>query len=583
MKKPKRLLIAALCPLLCMGAFAGCDSSGGEVVLEKGKHYSDLIAEIAEGKFDIDLFRMNKYGMPKVADPAILAVNDEKSEFNGKFLISGTTSNTAFDMFVTEDFMTYKYASQAFRPHANSWGTDKLWASEYIYDEEEDLYYLFYSATSKYVTSEKECRELNVAVSEKPEGPYLEYNEYVLKKEAETLGGTVSQTEVDAAVHTPAFDGGEWLKYDIQNIYADAAKKPDVFSAIDPHPFVDPKTGDKYLYFCRDIAANVNHTWLYGVKMTDWHTPQYETLTRLFSTDDGGYEGAGNPTTEGPHMVYNASNQKYYMTFSVNDYNKSDYCVAQAVADEPLGGGLDGFVKVKREKGGLVIIAGDSNGKVSGSGHHSFFTVGNQLYTIYHRHSNPATGGTERELAVDSVGWTVNPDGLPVLHTNGCTTTLQPKAGGKYTNLALSAEVTATGTYENLEAISDGIVVTHAFDNWIKEFVANGKTASVKFSFGEFKTVSAVMIYNSINAEMTFDEVTAIKIHARAEGKEVTYVINNLEFDPSLVEGGNAVVQGSAAIAAFAPVEADWIEVVMNKKYNNQDALAISEVCILGK
>lgn len=578
MRKMTRLLTVALSLVLGLGLFAGCNANK-ETVLEKGKHYSDLIAEAAAGNYDDAVFRINKYGMPKIADPSVLYVDDANSKFDGKFLVSGTTSNTAYDMFYTDDFVTYKFAATAFRPREKSWGKDELWASEYVYDEQDGLYYLFYSAVNRYARGEKPCRELNVAVAEKPEGPYLEYNEYALLQSKPDA----TQAEIEAAVANPAFEQAKWLEFDVKNVYADGSVNPDFFAAIDPHPFVDPQTGDRYLYFCRDQAAGIGHTWLYGVKMTDWHTPEYSTLIRLFGTDDGGYEGAGNPTTEGPFMTYNPTNRKYYVTFSVNDYNASDYCVAQAVADSPLGGGLDGFTKIKRDKGGLVIVAGDSNGKVSGSGHHSFFTVNGQMYAIYHRHSNPATGGTERELAVDTVGWVTNPDGLPVLHLNGCTTTLQPRVGGEYGNLALAATVTATGSYQNLDAVHDGIVVTHAFDSWIDEFVADGDAATVKFDFGGYKTVAAVLAYNSIDAEKTFEEITAIRIHARVDGKEGIYRINNLEFDPSLIEGGNAAVQGSAAIAAFAPMEADWVEIVFNKKYSNQDAMAISELVILGK
>lgn len=583
MRKPKRLLIGLLCLALCLTAFVGCGKTD-EVVMELGKHYSDQIDDFAAGKYDADLFRINQYGMPKVADPSILVVDDERSAYNGKVLVSGTTSNTAFDMFVTEDFVTYKFAATAFRPHASSWGSSAdLWASEYIYDKENGLYYLFYSAQNKYVTAQKVTRTLNVAVAEKPEGPYLEYNEYALRQEAAELGVEVTQAEVDEAVKRPRYDYDEFLKYDIQNLYSDATLKPDFFAAIDPHPFVDPKTGDKYLYFCRDGAAGINHTWLYGVKMTDWATPQYDTLTRMFCTDDGGYESAGNPTTEGPQMTYNPSNGKYYLTFSVNDYNKSDYCVAQAVGNAPLGDGQDTFVKIKRDKGGLIMDSGDTNGKVSGSGHHSFFNYKGQMYAIYHRHSNPAIGGTQRELAVDTVTWVTNPDNLPVLHMNGCTTTLQPAVHSPYTNLALDATVTASGSYANLEAINDGAFITHAYDNWLKEFEANGESATVKFAFGEYRTIAGIMLYNSIDPDKTFDEVTAIKIHTRVDGKPVTYVINNLAFDPSMIEGSNAAVKGSAAVAAFKPVEADYVEIVMNRKYSNQDVLAVSEVVILGK
>src|SRR5699024_7279499 len=109
--------------------------------------------------------------------------------------------------------------------------------------------------------------------------------------------------------------------------------------AIDFHPWVDPDTGEKYLYWSQTPGS------IAGVKMDDWLTPDwstYKTLTACgyYTMDD--YVKAMNGETvetvyyeqiaaycnEGPFMIKH--NGKYYLTFSIGAYDQSSYGVMQA-------------------------------------------------------------------------------------------------------------------------------------------------------------------------------------------------------------------------------------------------------------
>ncbi len=77
-----------------------------------------------------------------------------------------------------------------------------------------------------------------------------------------------------------------------------------------------------------------------------WETAQLVTATRFWTVEDFKaykenstipadgyvtYEALNNTINEGPVMTKH--NGKYYLTFSINSYEKSDYAVAQAVAE----------------------------------------------------------------------------------------------------------------------------------------------------------------------------------------------------------------------------------------------------------
>lgn len=569
--KRKLGTVLATCVLAAV-MLAGCGGSAVTWTYEEGVSYSDQIAETADGTYDKGLFGLNTTADKRTcADPAILKVEDEGSEYNGMYLLFGTTSAGGFTCYKSLDFYHWAYCAQAFTVNGQSWGIDYVWAPEVIYDEGEGLYYLFYSARNRKMTSVQGWEVmLNVAVSEKPEGPYKEYNEYAAEKAAEEAGKTLTAAERAAALSAPRFDQAKFLEALPED------EMSDIYTAIDPSPFVDPVSGTKYLYMARDRAGSIRHSWIYVVEMEDWATPKYETLTRLTYADDAGYENLNNTINEGPQMTYNAQNGKYYLQFSVNSYGDSTYCVGQAVGDTPTGP----FTKLKKEEGGLFIFSGDAN-TVSGAGHHFMINIEDRMYAVYHRHKNTELGGDIRVPVIDQAVWVKNEDGLEVLHLNGCSTTLQIAATGEYQNIAGEATVNATSG-ENVSALNDGVIPTHSFETWVKEYEITGSKATVTFEFADYRTVAAIMVYNSLDYDKTFEKIQEIVIEGRYNGKAFKGTIKDLLFNEAYLEYGETV-PGAAAIAAFADVEVKRISVTVEKMYEDQECIAIGEIYIVGK
>lgn len=149
----------------------------------------------------------------------------------------------------------------------------------------------------------------------------------------------------------------------------DAAKTNGGFSAcIDFHPFIDPVSGDKYLYWTISDEEN----FIVGVKMyeeedgsSSWLKPDWSTFTLLTAAHYWTIEDYKNNNlmNEKGEVCYDSNTQvnegvtvlyhdgKYHMTFSINSHDENSYEVCQAVADEPLGA----FRKLREEENGRML------------------------------------------------------------------------------------------------------------------------------------------------------------------------------------------------------------------------------------
>lgn len=587
--RKKALSAAALAvSLVCVtGTLGGCSEERTLYTYTEGVHYSNQIEEEKDGTYDKGLFYKNAPDnqTPGVPDPSLLYVDNEDSELNGQYLLFGTNSTTEFYTYKSKDLVNWTFCSVAFIPNAASWGRRTMWAPEAIYDAETDLYYLFYSASNMAIMdaglapSSYDACMLNVAVSESPEGPYLEYNEYKLRKEKEVAGETVTAEELAQALSAPAYDDQKLL----EAVPEEAKEDCNYFFAIDPSPFVAPD-GTKYLYFARDREGKVQHTWVWVMQMQDWATPAVDEngkviLRQCTSEDNGGYEKSDNRINEGPQMTLH--NGKYYLQFSVNSYETSSYCVGIAVGDSPLGP----FRKLTTEEGGLFIYSAD-NGKVSGAGHHYMLSVNGEMYALYHRHRDIAAAGADRVPAIDSVGWVSvrQSDGtmLEVPHLNGPSTTLQLAPTSAYRNIAGQAELKVSEG-SNPEALTDGLIPVHmGMQPWISQYELTGKSATITFTFEDYRTVAGIMLFNSIDYESSFEKISRIRMDCMI-GDEKAYVdINDLMFDPEYYEG-ERMTAAAAAIAAFEDLQVKSVEITFKSLYSDQEMLAISEIYILGK
>ncbi len=377
----------------------------------------------------------------------------------------------------------------------------------------------------------------------------------------------------------------------------------------DISPFVDPATGDKYLYICKTCDANGENGWIVGVKIGDKNSkwtddPMWETVTRLtrrgyYTTDEISEANwsqndlqEGKLVNEGPFMIYNENNGKYYLTMSVNSFFTRTYAVIQAVGDSPLGP----FRKLTKDEGGLVICSPDNWDHIAGPGHHCLVNVDGKTYAVYQKWLNPANDnfylGGGRGIVFDPVVWAKNGNGLEVLHLNGPTLSPQPKVGldAKYDNIASFAKVTANNVASDssVDYLVDNVIKIYEFDEWIKEFTTGSKqSTTITMKFDDYRTVRALMLYNSVFYDTHFNKVDKIELDFKKvkDGKEVfgTAYIKDLLFDEEdyvVIDDvlGNRMRPGAAAIAEFEELAVKEIRITFKSK----TAIAVSEIVVLG-
>lgn len=512
-----------------------------------------------------------------ISDVQVLKITDTDSTEFDYYYMYGTTKTYEFYAYRSKNLSDWQPVTQmtggkaAFTPGKENYCTDYLWAPEVIYDEKTDKYYMFYSGRNKSKTAVNgiEPLEIGLAVANEPYGPFTAYTDDIHDSS------------------TPLFDG------DKINESLGENDKTDIFTCIDPHPFV-AQDGTKYLYFSRsnDPGAGYKQA-IYGIKMDDWAKPDYKTLTRLtrngYLTVDGteiaNYENDG-PANEGPFMYEQRNSDgtyKYYLTLSIGDYQNKSYSVIQAVSDSPLGK----FRKLTEAEGGILLSSNHSEwDNISGPGHHSFIEVGDELVVAYHKHTNPSTGGVDRTFAFDRVCITENINGESVLYVNGPTTSVQPgfEEFSNFKNIAPEAKVSISNGI-NAFALTDGLLSLYNNIDYIKEYESAGN-ATILLEFDNFREITALMIYNSKSFDRAFSKINHIEFQCIEDGIKTPVVnyIDDLQFDWKAykTEIGNVMRPGGSATAAFTPMMIKSIKIEL-ESISNQDIIALSEIVVLGK
>ncbi len=582
-----------------LALFAGC-AQGTQL------DYDDQIHPELGNAYVRELFYRNDLKI-SAPDPCVIRITDEQSSEYGYYYLYGTTDpDTGFRAYRSKDVtgdwedVTSRNNFLAFRPEAGHYAYEhgNFWAPEVIWDEESGLYYLFYSGAAEEYgsgTNKTGHRMIGVAVAEEPYGPF---------RPATTHGLNAAR---------PLFDNDtmvEWCKQNGEQVgrYTEVGGTThELFNCIDPHPYVAPD-GTKYLYFCHEHAFGNTSSDVWGVKMNDWTSPDLSTLTVLTRA---GYDTAsrdnvpdyerGNLTNEAPWVWQRRTEDggwRYYLMLSVNGYQDKSYSVVQAVGDSPLGP----FRKLQASEGGILL--GTDNQRfdhVSGTGHCSFIEAGNELFIVYHEHKARETGGSgERDVAVDRLVWTKNGAGLDVLYCNGPTWSLQPRAAdaSEYANIAPQAEVKASaGSYP--EALTDGMFSVYSDISYVREYETE-RDATITLSFGDYREIAAVMIYNSKLFEHSFVEIPRIELDYSYEGKTGTAVIEHLAFDWNFykMDAIAAMRPGGSAVAVFSPLMIKEIRIkvevpderpediaLMDEEgyYIAQEKTAVAEIVVLGK
>lgn len=581
-----------------------------QMTYEEGAEYATI---------DKNLFYRNdfEYGQNlSGADPSIMKITDETDPDYGYYYVFVTTGFRSFSAFKTKDLINYEPVGVILKALDSNSDAGKTlntdcWAPEMVYDAEEKMYYLFASATPKVLSGEKQLDYFAlpiVAKSESPRGPFEliahDYQYVYTDAEGNEL---FDETRHEYFLQYSPFDPIKMYEQ-ILRLGIDS-EETKVMRAIDFHPFVDPITNKKYLYFTNN--KNNDATFTMVCEMRTWAEPIYETMTVL--TQNKVYEVGGTETAtyelrsginEGPCVVYH--NNKYYLSISINDYRDKTYSVIQAVSDSPLGP----FRKLRDSEGGLLLStdAGIMD-NVSGPGHHGLIEIEGQLYIIYHKHNDPIDGGSARHIAVDRVNWVTIKDmfgnDLDVMYVNGPNTSVQrlPDFVSEYSNIAKDAKVSATNLAEgsSTDYLVDGLQSIYRLaneefiSNYVKETEFTDETV-ITFTFDDYRNIKALMIYNSKWMESAFYEIYRIEFDCLdGNNEEVTKVIKNLAFDWNAytsIDDIDVVRSGSAAIAEFNETKIKEIRIIIKPATNEQiyvhgfnemSELALGEIEILGR
>lgn len=268
----------------------------------------------------------------------------------------GSWAADRFGAFSTVDGKSWDSRGELIRREAIPWIKDDgakdhfLWAPAVA--TKDGKWYLYYSVGPQSPTPSR----IGVAVASRPEGPYV--------------------------------DSGKPL------LTGELVKDGKGFEAIDPMTYIDPKSGEIYMYAGGSAGAKLRVFEL---------NADMVTIAREIAVDQP------PEFTEGAFM--HEHNGLYYLSYSHGRFNGPDYSVHYATAKSPVG---------PWHYRGKIL---SSNAKHKGPGHHSFIRdpETGRWQIVYHRWENqkgamPFQG--ERQVAIDRVRYTRDGRILPIRMTD---------------------------------------------------------------------------------------------------------------------------------------------------------------------
>lgn len=608
----------------------GEDTEGETTPVKKLFDYTDYNASSASGSYDRDVIYQNDLETI-AADPSVIYIEEgEQAGYFYMYITSDKLGAKGYLCYRSKDLVEWEEMGTAFAPASykegitnySSFATSNYWAPEVIYDKQQKLYYLFYSAS--YI-GKGLAFYLDCAVSSKPQGPFVQYSVYVQDMQ---LPASASQEEKDllsywqkelkpymdvsAAVDLGIFPGIVYIHpplIDFRNMrsqkegetdadYLSKAQGDGYLKVIDASPFIDPVTGEKYLYFVRDLGENGENDNVYDtsavgvIALDEYWRPKldengnYESVRLLTEnnrkTVGGDYDSSlseGN-VNEGPFMLYNKENKKYYLLYSANSYWEKTYSVRVAVGDSPLGP----FTKLTREEGGWLLYADPSCSWMSGTGHNTVAEKDGKQYIVYHAHQNRATGNSIRAVAFDELVWLENANGLLVPHANGPSYAYMPQTAGEWSNIAPEAQVVSTNIAADSDTkyLNDGAVMFHD-DGVVQEFELNAGAAEITLTFDSYREVRALFVFNSFHADRAFNRIGSVEFYCfdTAAGSEYIAYTSPLDFNwEKYNPNGTEYIPGGSFAIGFKPMLVNKITI---KIPASETAFSISDIMILGK
>ncbi|MDE7353125.1 MAG: family 43 glycosylhydrolase [Acetatifactor sp.] len=653
MKKWQTALLAAALAAGLTGCARTTDTEGGVTAFELA-HF-DGVSE--DGSMDSAYFYKNEFTLYG-GDAQILYVSEEQSaEYGGYYYMYNSGSDgvilqnvegedphrSVISCFRSRDLNDWTRCGAvdngfAVRFEMDEWPVGNCWAPETVYNPEDGRYYMYFSAEAnpnpdcevEYdtdtgasgLTANFDRFFVAICVSDTPVGPFrlLTSENYYGAADAQNLNGKVVTAQNPPI--NPKFDLG----------------LESMFAIIDTHLFFDDVDADgdgkndMYLYFVRHVSSDSTDNSIWGMRMKDMMTPDYDSARMLTKPNWRSVEyiadsGLGNFDPDSYRLVdqfidhneYEALADKsnavdkdkygeeyhvnegpfvwkdegrYFLTYSPQGVGRAHYQVRQALGDSPLGS----FEKPTLDPA-TFMGADDTNTSMLGTGHHCLIDGGaGDLYCASWPNATPLTNNineTGRAYAVDRVHFTEDETYGHIL-CGGPTDSLQPKPysfTGKV-NVAPRAQVTVSGGVEGTEKyLIDEMVVFRSYYA-DKEFRSEGKT-TITLTFPEPVSVSAILIYNSCDYYYAFESVDSILFHLSEKpqwysGREYvpTAGIFDLPFNREYVnEESSCMKQGGAAVASFQEIMVDSIEITVSKKLSDVRGgeIRISDIVVLGK
>lgn len=468
----KRIILIVLALALTVSAMS-CKPQDKKEYLSENEDYIDLSSRYDGTGFDYNesLWYINMLDSVPLPDPHVFVEDDT-------YYIVGTSDRNVnvVDCYVTTDFVTYTPYYGIYDPTLYDGWEDRtqalVFAPEiYCFD---GVYYMYYSAKDETL-----MRRCSVVVADNPLGPYR----------------PIVNDEVDG-LNNPLFHNADYLK-----------------RGLDATVFVDDDN-KMYMYFT--VTKATQH--IVGVEMLspyqlDWSTykellipglvePESEEVTLEWEM----YRDNKVQINEAPFMI--KSNGKYYLTYSTNGAFNKYYNVCYAVSDSPLGNFVKPYEEGKLWTNLLMGYPGTNDpdsllykqwsGFASGTGHHCFFYVGDELMIGYHAHQNrdwDSKDYTPRYFAFDYVYF--DEDGVPFVNGPTYSAVNLPRSISGYKNIMPNATVNGINV-ENVENVNDNYIVDcYNLDSKDNEVVLGEGESVIEIEFDKEYEIKGIVVYNS--------------------------------------------------------------------------------------
>ena len=548
-----------------MNTLVGCSSNNNYKVVTSTDYNKDLFYQN-----DLDLIG---------ADPSVIYISEGNQEgYYYMYITSDAIEVSGYLAYRSKDLVSWECMGTALTSYKEKddngntyigFGINEYWAPEVIYDKDTKLYYMFYTANSYDIPKDVEYYFYgDIAVSDKPEGPFVPYNKYFNNEPV------LVNEKKNIYLYEPMFDFSKMDEDDpLYETRTDGYMK-----VIDFSPFIDPKTGKKYAYFTRDLypEKQIVTSKVYVIGLDDDFKPKYDdvhllTVPNKIRVDDKTQSEAlsEGKVNEGAFCVYH--NDKYYLLYSVCSYMLKAYAVHMAVSDSPTGP----FTKLLPEEGGELLFVDGKTTWMGGTGHCSVVSKDGHDYICYHSHQCRFNPFFNRAVAMDELNWVDNGNGLEIMVANGPSYALLPKTTEGKKVISSKATITSDNNQTDLKYLNDNVILFHDFPYEQETKFNSGKTI-IKIEFEDYTKVEAIAIYNSFYKDLMIDEVENIKINAEAG----TIKTGKITFDKDRYTNEKGVIiPGGSFAVELLDQKIKEIEITIN----SDKEFALSEISIIGE